>query len=124
MQLKKDLIDQVQSIIANAKDRAIRSVDTERVIMYWQIGKVIFEEEQQGKERAGYGEFLIKSLADALQSQFGSGFSVRQLEKSRQFYRLFPIASALRAQFSWTHYKIFISIDNQDKREFYIAEAE
>lgn len=43
-----------------AKDRAIRSVDTERVLMYWQIGKVILEEEQEGKERAGYGEFLLK----------------------------------------------------------------
>ena len=52
MQLKKELIQQIQSIIATAKDRAIRSVDTERVLMYWQIGKVIFEEEQQGKERA------------------------------------------------------------------------
>ena len=124
MQLKKELIQQIQSIIANAKDRAIRSVDTERVLMYWQIGRVILEEEQKGKERAGYGEFLIKSLANTLQPQFGSGFSIRQLERYRQFYRIFPIASALRTQFSWTHYKTLISIDNQDKREFYIAEAE
>ncbi len=91
--------------------------------MYWQIGRVILEEEQEGKERAGYGEFLIKSLSQNLQPQFGSGFSVRQLERYRQFYRTFPIASALRTQFSWTHYKSLISIDNQDKREFYIAEA-
>ena len=63
MQLKKELINQIQSINATAKDRAIRSVDTERVLMYWQIGKVILEEEQEGKERAGYGEFLIKSLS-------------------------------------------------------------
>ena len=48
MQLKKELIQQIQSIIATAKDRAIRSVDTERVLMYWQIGKVILEEEQDG----------------------------------------------------------------------------
>ncbi|MEI9910991.1 MAG: PDDEXK nuclease domain-containing protein [Bacteroidota bacterium] len=124
MQLKKELIQQIQSIIATAKDRAIRSVDTERVVMYWQIGKVILEEEQEGKERAGYGEFLIKSLSIALQPQFGSGFSIRQLERYRQFYRSFPIASALRTQFSWTHYKTLMGIDNQDKREFYIAETE
>lgn len=72
-------------------------------MMYWQIGKVIFEEEQQGKERAGYGDFLIKSLSENLQPQFGTGFSVRQLERYRQFYRTFAIASALRTQFSWTH---------------------
>ena len=123
MQIKKELILQIQSIIATAKDRAIRSVDTERVLMYWQIGKVILEEEQEGKERAGYGEFLIKSLSQTLQPQFGSGFSVRQLERYRQFYRTFPITSALRTQFSWTHYRALISIDNPDKREFYIAEA-
>lgn len=124
MQIKQDLIQQIRSIIASATERAIRSVDTERVLMYWQIGRVIFEEEQQGKERAGYGQFLIKSISSEFQPQFGTGFSVRQLERYRQFYRMFPIASALRTQFSWTHYKTLISIDNQDKRDFYIAEAE
>jgi predicted nuclease of restriction endonuclease-like (RecB) superfamily len=123
MLIKQELIQQIQSIIATAKDRAIRSVDTERMMMYWQIGKVIFEEEQQGKERAGYGDFLIKSLSETLQPQFGSGFSYRQLNWYRQFYKAFPIVSALRTQFSWTHYKTLISIDSQDKREFYIAEA-
>ena len=78
MQLKKEIILEIISIIANAKEKAIRSVDSERVLMYWQIGRVILEEEQQGKERAGYGEFLIKSLAHSLQPQFGSGFSIRQ----------------------------------------------
>lgn len=92
--------------------------------MYWQIGKVIFEEEQEGKERAGYGEFLIKSLSETLQPQFGSGFSIRQLEMCRQFYRIFPIANALRSQLSWTHYRTLIRIDNADKIEFYIAETE
>jgi len=58
MQLKKELIHEIQAIIARAKERAIRSVDTERVLMYWQIGKVIFEEEQEGKERAAYGDFF------------------------------------------------------------------
>jgi len=124
MQLKKELIQQIQSIITSSKERAIRSVDTERMLMYWQIGKVIFEEEQNGRNRANYGEYLIKSISDEFQPQFGTGFSIRQLERNRQFYRTFPIASALRTQFSWTHYKILISIDNQDKKDFYIAETE
>jgi hypothetical protein len=102
MLIKKELIQQIHSIIATAKDRAIRSVDTERVLMYWQIGKVIFEEEQQGKDRADYGKYLIKSISETFQPQFGSGFSIRQLERYRQFYRTFPITSALRTQFSWT----------------------
>ena len=91
--------------------------------MYWHIGKVIFEEEQGGKDRAEYGKFLIQSLSDQLQPEFGSGFSVRQLERCRQFYRSFPIASALRTQFSWTHYKLLLPIENTDKRKFYISET-
>ncbi len=124
MKIRKSLIAEIQSIIAQARGKAVRSVNHERVLMYWQIGKVIFEEEQQGQERAEYGEFLIKSLSQELQPQFGSGFSARQLERYRQFYRTFPITSALRTQFSWTHYKLLLPIDNQDKREFYIAETE
>ncbi|PKK37169.1 hypothetical protein BWI96_07390 [Siphonobacter sp. SORGH_AS_0500] len=124
MHLNKNILSQIQSIIANAQQKAIRSVDFERVLMYWHIGKVIVEEEQQGEDRATYGTFLIKSISDTFQPQFGTGFSVRQLEMNRQFYRTFPITNALRSQFSWTHYRLLIRIDNQDKREFYIAEAE
>lgn len=123
MELNKNIIHQIQSIIANAKEKAVRSVDTERVLMYWQIGKVIFEEEQAGKERADYGRYLIKSISEVFQPQFGSGFSIRQLERYRQFFRMFSNASALRTHLSWTHYKLMLSIDNQDKREFYLAET-
>lgn len=91
--------------------------------MYWQIGKVIFEEEQQGEDRAAYGTFLIKGLSEELQPQFGSGFSKRHLHWYVQFYRTFPIVNALRSLLNWTHYRTLIQIDNQDKREFYIAEA-
>jgi predicted nuclease of restriction endonuclease-like (RecB) superfamily len=124
MQLKKEFIQQIHTIISSSQERAIRSVDSVRVLMYWEIGRLILEEEQEGKDRAGYGELLIKSLSDSLQPQFGSGFSVRQLERYRQFYRTFPNTSTLRTQFSWTHYKTLISINNEGKREFYIAEAE
>lgn len=124
MKISKHIIYSIQAIVAQARDKAIRSVNHERVLMYWQIGKIIFEEEQQGKDRAEYGEFLIKSISQELQPQFGSGFSRRQLERYRQFYRTFPIASALRTQFSWTHYKLLLPLDNKAKREFYLAEAE
>jgi len=78
-------------------------------------------EEQQGKDRAQYGRFLIKSISDTFQPHFGTGFSIRQLEMNRQFYKTFPITNALRSQFSWTHCTALLSIDNHDKREFYIA---
>lgn len=115
---------EIKDIIFNARINAVRSVNWERTLMYWNIGKRIFEEEQQGKERADYGTFLIKYLSQQLQPEFGSGFGIRQLERYRQFYRTFPITSALRTQFNWTHYKLLISIQNKDKREYYIHESE
>lgn len=123
MELSKSFINEIRTIITQNREQAVRSVDHLRVLTYWQVGKRIFEEEQQGKERADYGAFLIKSLAKEIQPEFGSGFSIRQLERYRQFYRMFPIASALRTQFNWTHYKILLPIDNQDKRYYYILEA-
>jgi predicted nuclease of restriction endonuclease-like (RecB) superfamily len=123
MKLNQQLIADIQDIISQAKERAIRSVDAERVLMYWQIGKIIFEEEQQGGDRAVYGSFLIQGLADELEPQFGSGFSRRHLYWYVQFYRSFPNVNALRTQFSWTHYRTLIRIEQEAKREFYIAEA-
>jgi predicted nuclease of restriction endonuclease-like (RecB) superfamily len=91
--------------------------------MYWKIGKRIFEEEQAGKDRADYGKYIIKLLAEKLQPEFGSGFSYRNLNWYRQFFRTFPIVSALRTQLNWTQYKVLLSIENEDKRNFYIAES-
>jgi predicted nuclease of restriction endonuclease-like (RecB) superfamily len=91
--------------------------------MYRELGRKIVEEEQQGMERAEYGKFLIKNLSALLQSLYGSGYSKRQLEMFRKFYLTFPIAHAVRAQFTWRHYRIYISIENQHKREFYQQEC-
>ena len=100
--INQSIIADIKAIIAQSRDNAIRTVDYQRTLMYWHIGKRIFEEEQQGKDRADYGTFLIKFLSEQLQPEFGSGFSIRQLHLYRQFYRTFPIVSAVRAQLSWT----------------------
>lgn len=123
MNLSQNLIHEIKSLITRAKEVAIRSVDHHRTVMYWHIGERIFNEEQQGKDRADYGNYLIKYLSEQLQPEYGSGFSVRQLERYRQFYRTFPIASTLRTQLSWSHYKLLLGVDNEDKREYYIAET-
>jgi predicted nuclease of restriction endonuclease-like (RecB) superfamily len=117
------IVDEVKKMIEQARERAVRSVNHERTLLYWHIGKRIFEEEQQGKEKADYGDYLIKSLSTALTPLFGIGYSIRQLELSRQLFRTYPIANAVRSQLSWTHYKILLRIDNQDKREFYETET-
>jgi predicted nuclease of restriction endonuclease-like (RecB) superfamily len=119
----QSIIPDIKAIIANAKDKAIRAVDNERTIMYWQIGRRIFKEEQEGKDRADYGEYLTKFISQQLEPEYGTGYSKRQIELFRQFYRAFPIANALRSQLSWTHYKLIIRLDSQDKIDFYIAET-
>ena len=116
-------VSEIRSIIDQARSNAVRSVDFCRVRMYWNIGKRIFEEEQHGKERADYGTYLIRNLAKRLEPEYGSGFSVRQLERSRQFYRLYPIASTVRTQLNWSQYKMLIAIADADKREYYELEA-
>ena len=123
--LKKEevFLNDIRGIINSARKNAVRSVDFCRVQMYWHMGKRIFEEEQHGKDRADYGAYLIKNLAKQLEPEYGSGFSVRQLERCRQFYRLYPIASTLRTQLNWSQYKMLISIDDSDKRMYYELES-
>jgi predicted nuclease of restriction endonuclease-like (RecB) superfamily len=116
-------VHDIKLIIGQARTQAVRSVEFHRVEMYWKLGERIFEEEQQGKERADYGAYLIRNLAIELEPEFGSGFSVRTLEQSRQFYRTFPIANALRSQLNWTQYRMLIQIEDTSKREYYELES-
>lgn len=112
----KEFVDEIRGIIDQARSHAARSIDQTRVLMYWNIGKRIFEKEQQGKERADNGSYLIKNLAMAIEPEYGSGFSVRQLEICRQFYRVYPIANTLCSQLNWSQYKLLIAIPDKDKR--------
>ena len=93
-----NIIEDARTIINSTRSSAVRSVDFCRVQMYWNLGKRIFEEEQQGKERADYGTYLIKNLASTLESEYGSGFGVRQLEQSRQFYDKEKVLSVARKE--------------------------
>ena len=120
---QETFIGEIRTIIDNARSAAIRSVDFNRVQMYWNIGRRIVEEEQHGKERADYGTYLIKNLANELEPEYGSGFGVRQLEQSRQFYRTYPIANTLRSQLNWSQYRRLIQIEDPDKREYYELES-
>jgi len=121
--ISSTFIQDVKSIIGQARSQAVRSVEFYRVKMYWQLGERIFNEEQQGKERADYGTYLIRNLAKEIEPEFGSGFSVRILEQCRKFYRTFPIANALRSQLNWLQYRLLFSIDDDSKREYYELEA-
>ena len=119
----QSLVGEIKQIINDARAHAIRSVDFCRVQMYWAIGQRIVEKEQQGRERADYGTYLIKRLAQEIEPEYGSGFGERQLKFCRQFYKTYPNGNALRSQLNWTQYRMLIQIPDPDKREYYELEA-
>jgi len=98
--IKPNLYSDIKIILEQGRGTAVRAVNFSMVIAYWQIGKRIIEEEQSGKKRAEYGEFLLKELSNKLTKDFGSGFTYRNLAAMRQFFLTFPIVHAVRAQSS------------------------
>ncbi len=124
--LSADFYDGIRSIVQSARNRVYTAVNTAMVETYWLIGKRIVEEEQQGKERATYGKYLIRNLAVRLTAEFGKGFSVANLKNFRQFYLTFPDNEkgyALRSELSWTHYRALIRIKDSKARLWYMEEA-
>lgn len=95
------------------------------VVTYFEIGRMIVDEEQNGKERAEYGKKIIKELSIRLKNEFGKGFSQRNLEQMRQFYLIYSKTQTLSAEFnlSWSHYLKLMRIDNEDERKYYELEA-
>lgn len=91
---------------------------------YWKIGRRIVEEEQQGKQRADYGQGLLRTLSTELSKEFGKGFSASNLANMRQFYITFPIFQTVSGKLSWSHYMTLLRIDNESARNFYLKECE
>jgi DUF1016 N-terminal domain len=120
--MEQILLD-IRHIIEEARNRVARSINHEKTMAYWHIGERIFIEEQNGKQRADYGKYLLKTLSDVLVNEYGEGFSRRQLELMRQLYLTFPIANAVSSQLTWTYYRSIIRIEDADKRAFFIAES-
>jgi predicted nuclease of restriction endonuclease-like (RecB) superfamily len=113
----------VREILESARSGAYRAVNFAMVQAYWHIGKVIVEEEQSGKAKAEYGEYLLKNLSQRLTKDFGKGFDYSNVKNMRQFYMAFPIGDALRSQLSWTHYRLLMRVEKESIRNFYIEEC-
>ena len=126
MELIKDINNlyiEARQIIENGRKTAYHAVNTSMVKTYWDLGKLIVEEEQLGKERAEYGKYIITELAKRLQKEFGSGYAKTSLWNYRQFFLAFPILSALRRELTWTHYKLLMRVQNLGARSFYEQES-
>jgi len=131
-----NLLQKVSHLLEEARRKVAKQINSVITDTYWQIGKLIVEEEQQGKERAKYGEELIRKLSKDLSKRFGKGFNASNLWNMRQFYLTYPklysprIKSeiekklyALRRELSWTHFRILMRLDNKEARRFYEIET-
>ena len=112
----------IKELLEQARKRIYRNVNSEMVLTYWQIGTMIVEK-QGGNQRADYGDGLIKELSVKMTNDYGSGYNERSLRNMRQFYLVFPIWSAVRAELSWSHYRLLIRVNDKAARNFYIKEA-
>ncbi|MCV2487059.1 PDDEXK nuclease domain-containing protein [Flavobacterium sp. SH_e] len=91
----KVIFQQVAELLQNARQQVLRTVNSTMTITYFEIGRIIVEEEQNGKDRAEYGKQLLKGLSQQLTKEFGKGFSIRNLEQIRQFYMTFSKSESL-----------------------------
>lgn len=116
------LASQVAQIIREARQTAYRAVNFTMVLAYWNIGKLIVEDELHW-ERADYGKAVLRNLSQRLTKEFGKGFDESNLRYMRLFYKTFPICDTLRHELSWSHYRRLISVENSDARMWYMNEA-
>ncbi len=117
------LYNEVKQVIEESRNSAYRAANFAMVQAYWNIGKLIVEEEQNGEQRAEYGEALLEELSEKLTKEYKKGFSNRNLRHIRQFYRTFPKWNAVRSELSWTHYRLLLSVEDENARQFYLQEA-
>ena len=145
---KMDLAERIERLISEAKKRTVAAVNTAMVYTYYEIGRMIVEDEQQGEQRAEYGKAVIKELAERLTKKFGKGFSAQNLANMRQFFITYSanqpifqtlsrksstpltkpqipqtLSDKLRFTLSWSHYLKLMRIENPDERRFYEIEA-
>ncbi len=113
----------IRAILEKARSTAYRAVNFAMVHAYWEVGRIIVEEEQRGAERAEYGKGLIKELSIRLTKDYGRGFDESNLRNMRLFYQTFPNCDALRHELSWTHYRLLFRIEKGEARNFYMLES-
>jgi hypothetical protein len=115
-----DSYQNIKALLEKARSTAYRAVNFAIVQAYWEIGRVIVEQEQKGAVRAKYGKALIKELSRRLTRDYGRGFTESNLKYMRQFYLTFPNSHALRAELTRTHYRLLLKVEKEEARDFYV----
>lgn len=138
--IDKNFLENVANILEQARKNAKTAVNLSMVYAYYEIGRTIVEEEQNGQNRAAYGKQILQGLSEYLTEQFGKGFSVGNLKNIRQFYKVYAedqigetvfsqfenlpaVSSGRKFYLSWSHYLKLMRISNVNERHFYEIEA-
>ncbi len=121
--IHKDIYSNIKELMDNARNSVAREVNNILIQTYWEIGRIIVEDEQGNLDRAEYGKQLITDLSKRLTKEYGKGFSKSNLFNMRNFYLSFPIFQTLSGKLSWSHYCELLSISDEKKRSFYEKET-
>ena len=122
----KKTISDIKAIIDSGRNAAYSTTSQIMIMTYWNIGKRIVEEEQNGSERAEYGKNLINVLSTELTKEYGQGYTSRNLRNFRQFYLFFPepdIWHACVPNLRWTHFRTLLRVSDENARLWYMNEA-
>lgn len=121
-----NVADDIKGILSEARRHTARAINSTMVAAYWMIGRRIVMEEQQGNEKAEYGEHLLQQLSKDLTADYGNGFSYANLRNMRQFFRTYPDFQkcyTLCSKLSWSHNRLIMRIADNEEREWYLHEA-
>ncbi|MEN0005209.1 MAG: PDDEXK nuclease domain-containing protein [Bacteroidota bacterium] len=130
--IKPEFYEQIVLLLRSARRKVVQEVNKTMVFVYYQIGRMIVEEEQQGQNRAQYGKQLLKGLSMVLTDEFGKGFSVTNIQQMRNFYLVYKSQQTVSAKsesllkeflLSWSHYLLLMRINEPHERDFYEIEA-
>jgi len=117
------MIEEIKEIIVNSRQKVAYEVNNVMLIAYWNVGRIIVENEQHGNIKAEYGKKILKELSKELRKTLGSGFSVSNLQYMRRFYITYQKKQTLSVKLSWSHYCELLNIENTDERNFYEKEC-
>ena len=121
--INNNIIEQIKDIIINSRNKISYEINNTMVLAYWNVGRIIVENEQNGNIKAEYGKQIIKDLSKELRKILGSGFSVSNLFNMKKFYITYPKIQTVSGKLSWSHYCELLSIKNEDERNFYEKEC-
>jgi predicted nuclease of restriction endonuclease-like (RecB) superfamily len=119
-------IQEIKQILTHARQKTYQAINAAMVEAYWKIGEKIVLEEQNGNDRAAYGEAILQTLSIELTNEFGKGFSYANLRNFRQFYQTYPdisICYTLCSKLTWSHNRLIMRVENKQAQQYYLQEA-